>query len=73
LSRIGRVALAARHAIPAIYIRREFVAAGGLMSYGGDLVDAYRLVGIYTGRILSGDKPTAISPACNPALTERRS
>jgi putative tryptophan/tyrosine transport system substrate-binding protein len=51
------VALAARHAIPTIYPRRESVALGGLMSYGTDLPDLYRLVGVYTGRILNGDKP----------------
>ena len=51
------VALAARHAIPAIYPVRDFAVAGGLMSYGTDFADSYRQTGIYTGRVVRGEKP----------------
>jgi putative ABC transport system substrate-binding protein len=50
-------ALALRHAVPTIYQFREFAAAGALMSYGTSLADSYRLAGVYTGRILKGEKP----------------
>ncbi|MGB8678279.1 MAG: ABC transporter substrate-binding protein, partial [Pseudolabrys sp.] len=51
------VELAARHAVPTIYAYREFPVAGGLMSYGADFKEPYRVLGVYAGRILKGEKP----------------
>jgi putative tryptophan/tyrosine transport system substrate-binding protein len=49
--------LTARYAVPSVSKGRELAAAGGLLSYGADTLDSYRLAGIYTGRVLKGDKP----------------
>jgi putative ABC transport system substrate-binding protein len=55
--RVQILTLAARHALPALYHRREFAEAGGLMSYGSNLADQFRQTGVYVGRILKGEKP----------------
>src|SRR5262245_14189643 len=53
-------ALTVRHAVPAIYQYRDFPAAGGLMSYGSDISEGYRLAGVYTGRVLKGENPAEL-------------
>ena len=63
------VTLSTHHRLPALYPLREFIEIGGLMSYGANLLDQFRQVGIYTGRILKGEKPADL-PVIQPEKLE---
>ena len=52
--------MAVRHAVPAIFENREFAVAGGLMSYGGSIIEGYRMAGVYVGRVLKGEKASEL-------------
>ena len=67
--RVHLVTLAARHAVPTIYPIREFADIGGLMSYGSNFADQFRAVGVYTGRIIKGEKPVEL-PILRPTKFE---
>ena len=69
--RVQLAVLAARHALPAIYSVRAYPEAGGLMSYGTDILDAFRQVGAYTARILKGAKPVSMPDGFSRARSRR--